>query len=320
MVRPMKNSVLHLENVSKNFGSKRAVSGLDMNVLAGSITGFLGPNGAGKSTSIRMGLGILPTDSGKVHLFGQKPNYRALDRVGFLPEERGLYRKMKVLAVIVYFARLKGMKATTARTSAMALLKQFELGDVTHKKVRELSKGMAQKVQIICAIVHRPEFVILDEPFSGLDPVNQQTLESLIRDLAKTGTTVLFSTHVMEHAERLCDRIVLLSQGRKIFDGNVTQALDTIHERVILETAKDCDPSAVIGQLASQVHALEPTSPDNARWSVELTTGSNSQQVLRACMDAKLPLRAIEPRRRHLHDVFVHLVEQDQQTNAGAAS
>ncbi|PHR53141.1 MAG: ABC transporter ATP-binding protein [Robiginitomaculum sp.] len=316
----MNHSVLHLENVSKSFGSKLAVSNLDLNVRAGSITGFLGPNGAGKSTSIRMGLGILPADSGKVHLFGQKPNYRALDRVGFLPEERGLYRKMKVLAVIVYFARLKGMKAAAARTNAMTLLTQFDLADVAHKKVRELSKGMAQKVQIICAIVHKPEFVILDEPFSGLDPVNQQTLEGLIRDLAKAGTTILFSTHVMEHAERLCDRIVLLSQGRKIFDGNVSQALDTINERVILETAKDCDPNAVIGQLASQVHAIEPTGPDSIRWSVELATGCNSQQVLRACVEAKLPLRAIEPKRRHLHDVFVHLVEQDQQANNRAAS
>jgi len=307
----MSKSVLSLSGVSKSYGGKRAVTNLDLEVPAHSITGFLGPNGAGKSTSIRIGLGILLPDAGEVELFGQRPNYRVLDRVGFLPEERGLYRKMKVLSVIVHFARLKGMKAGDAKAKALILLDKFELGDVAHKKVREMSKGMAQKIQIIAAIVHQPEFVILDEPFSGLDPVNQQSLEEMIRELAKQGTTILFSTHVMEHAERLCDRIVLLSGGRKIFDGDVKQALNTIPNKVILGTDKDVNPSEALGQLARAIQPMATESQDVSHWAVQLDAEADVQDVLRACVRNSLALRSFEPTRRHLHEVFVNLVGED---------
>jgi ABC-2 type transport system ATP-binding protein len=314
----MKNSVLSLLNVSKSFGGKRAVSNLDLQVEPHSITGFLGPNGAGKSTSIRMGLGILTPDTGKVLLFGKRPNYQALDRVGFLPEERGLYRKMSVVAVIVHFARLKGMKAAAAKTRALELLEQFGLKDAAYKKVRELSKGMAQKVQIISAIVHKPEFVILDEPFSGLDPVNQQSLEDIIRDLAAGGTTVLFSTHVMEHAERLCDRIILLSRGRKIFDGSVTQALATIPNSVIIETDTADNPAKIFENLSSSISSLPSQKPDSYRWSVGLNNGVDVQDILRSSVTNNLALRGFEPTKRHLHEVFVQLVAKDEQIAKGA--
>jgi len=314
----MNNSILSFADVSKSYGGKAAVRNLDLAVPPNEITGFLGPNGAGKSTSIRMGLGILTPDSGDIRLFGKAPNYKALDRVGFLPEERGLYRKMKVLAIIVLFARLKGMSATSAKAAGLFLLEQFGLGDVAYKKVSELSKGMAQKVQIIAAIVHKPEFVILDEPFSGLDPVNQKTLEDLIRELAKTGTTILFSTHVMEHAERLCDKIVLLSRGRKIFDGTVDAALATIPNSVILETAMTDNPAEALGQLASAVHSVQPLRDNTKRWSVELSAKADVQDVLRKCVSAKLALHGFEPARRQLHDVFVHLVGEDETAQQGA--
>jgi ABC-2 type transport system ATP-binding protein len=263
-----------------------------------------------------MGLGILTPSAGEVRLFGTAPNYKALDRVGFLPEERGLYRKMKVLAVIVHFARLKGMKPAAAKAGALALLEQFGLLDVAYKKVRELSKGMAQKVQIIAAIVHQPEFVILDEPFSGLDPVNQQSLEEMIRDLAAQGTTILFSTHVMEHAERLCDRIVLLSRGRKIFDGGVKEALDILPNSVVLETDAETRLQEFLTSLAKSVRQLPAHNAQSKRWQVDLKPGTDVQDVLRLCMHKELELRAFEPTRHHLHDVFVHMVGEDEAREA----
>ncbi len=306
----MNDCIFSLENICKSFAGKAAVRDLDFSLKKGSITGFLGPNGAGKSTSLRIGLGIIRPDKGKALLFGNPPTYKALDRVGFLPEERGLYRKMKTLAAIVHFARLKGMHTKAARKQGMALLERFELGGIANKKIKTLSKGMAQKVQIITAIVHAPELVILDEPFSGLDPVNQKILEDLVRELAQNGATVLFSTHVMEHAERLCDRIMLLSQGRKIFDGTVTQALDAIPRSVWLQTSNKEGPAAVIGDLALGV-SPQTFGPNNAQgWRVDLAPGTDIQDILRVCIAGGINLQAFEPRRRHLHDVFMHLVGQ----------
>ncbi|PHS24558.1 MAG: ABC transporter ATP-binding protein [Robiginitomaculum sp.] len=307
----MSTPVFALQNVSKTFSGKPAVRDLSFSVKAGTITGFLGPNGAGKSTSLRIGLGILAPDSGKAELFGSRPNFSVLDRVGFLPEERGLYRKMNVLASIVFFGRLKGMSARMARKKGLALLKQFDLGDVAHKKIKTLSKGMAQKVQIIASIVHEPELVILDEPFSGLDPVNQRTLEALIRTLADQGTTILFSTHVMEHAERLCDRIVLLAAGRKIFDGNVDEALQTLPRAVLIQTGGGTDPAAALEGLVQSIAREGEAVNGRQNWRVELTAGADAQDVLRTCVEKGVSLTSFEPQKRHLHDVFVHLVDQD---------
>ncbi|PHS26717.1 MAG: ABC transporter ATP-binding protein [Robiginitomaculum sp.] len=308
----MSTPVFALKDVSKAFSGKPAVRNLSFSVNAGTITGFLGPNGAGKSTSLRIGLGILAPDSGEAELFGAAPNFDVLDRVGFLPEERGLYRKMNTLAVIVFFGRLKGMTAKKAKKRGLALLKQFGLGDVAYKKVKTLSKGMAQKVQIIAAIVHEPELVILDEPFSGLDPVNQRTLEELIRTLADQGTTILFSTHVMEHAERLCDRIVLLAAGRKIFDGNVAEALQTLPRAVLMQTGDGADPAKALDGLVQSIITEGDVVDGRQNWRVELAAGADAQDVLRACVENGVNLTAFEPQKRHLHDVFVHLVDQDE--------
>ncbi len=308
----MSKPVFALKNVSKTFSGKPAVRDLSFSVNAGSITGFLGPNGAGKSTSLRIGLGILAPDRGTAEIFGAAPNFSALDRVGFLPEERGLYRKMNTLAAIVFFGRLKGMSARLAQKEGKALLDQFGLGDVAGKKIKTLSKGMAQKVQILASIVHKPELVILDEPFSGLDPVNQRTLEELIRTLADRGTTILFSTHVMEHAERLCDRIVLLASGRKIFDGGVAEALQTLPRAVALQTGGGQDPCAALGTLVQSIVPDGEAQEGRQNWRVELAAGADAQDVLRACVKKGVNLTAFEPQKRHLHDVFVHLVDQDQ--------
>ncbi len=309
----MSTPVFALNNVSKAFSGKPAVRDLSFAVNAGSITGFLGPNGAGKSTSLRMGLGILAPDSGTAELFGTPPDFSTLDRVGFLPEERGLYRKMNTLAAIIFFGRLKGMSAGQAKKDGKALLEQFGLGDVANKKIKTLSKGMAQKVQIIASIVHKPELVILDEPFSGLDPVNQRALEALIKELAGRGTTILFSTHVMEHAERLCDRIVLLAAGRKIFDGSVSDALQTLPRAVNMQTGSDADPCTALNGLVQSIVPDGVIKDGRQNWRVELAAGADAQDVLRACVEKSVSLTAFEPQKRHLHDVFVHLVDEDTQ-------
>jgi len=303
----MSDWALEVENVSKSFRGKPAVRDVSFRARKGEITGFLGPNGAGKTTTLRMSLGIIRPDSGRTRLFGGPPDARALERVGFLPEERGVYRKMTAENVIAFFARLKGLDAAEARRRAAHYLERFGLEDAARKKIKELSKGMAQKVQIIAAIAHEPEFIILDEPFSGLDPVNQALLESMIRDQAEAGATVLFSTHVMEHAERLCDRIVLMARGRKVFDGRVEEALAVVPRQVTIEAAADADIPGVVGALGSAEPA-GASEDGGAVWRVLLAPGSDAQALLRALVEAGVKLSRFEPLRPHLHDAFVRLV------------
>ncbi|WP_417495451.1 ABC transporter ATP-binding protein [Maricaulis sp.] len=308
----MSEIILSLDGVSKTFSGKPAVRDLSFSVKRGEITGFLGPNGAGKSTSLRMALGILTPDAGKVSLFGGRPRASALERVGFLPEERGIYRKMKVIDVIIFFARLKGVTPVDARRRGLAMLEEFGLADVADSKVKTLSKGMAQKIQIISTLIHDPEFIILDEPFSGLDPVNQKALEQIVRARAEAGATILFSTHVMEHAERLCDQIVLVAKGRKVFNGNVEAALAMIPRRVILETVSEHDLTQTFAPLGEVVQ--EAGAADGARrWVIDLGPGIDAQDVLKACVDGNIRLLRFEPARAHLHDAFVHLVETNSQ-------
>jgi ABC-2 type transport system ATP-binding protein len=308
----MSEIILSLAGVSKTFNGKPAVSELSFDVRRGEITGFLGPNGAGKSTSLRMALGILTPDSGQVSLFGGRPRTSALERVGFLPEERGLYRKMKAIDVIIFFARLKGVEATEARRRGLGMLEEFGLADVAESKVKTLSKGMAQKIQIISTLIHNPEFIILDEPFSGLDPVNQKALEQIVRARAEAGATILFSTHVMEHAERLCDQIVLVARGRKVFDGTVDQALGTVPRRVVLDTVSDRDLTAVFAPLG-EIAESSGAGDEVRRWVINLARGVDAQDVLKTCVDGNIKLLRFEPARAHLHDAFVHLVETSGQ-------
>ena len=302
--------VLRTEDLVKKYGKRTVVSHVSIDVKQGEIVGLLGPNGAGKTTSMRMALGVLGPDRGQVNLLGGAPNHSRLKRVGFLPEERGLYKKMRAEDVIVFFARLKGMNAGAARKKARDLLDEYGLGEVAKSKLKTFSKGMAQKVQILASIAHDPELVILDEPFSGLDPVNQRTLESLVRKLADNGATVIFSTHVMEHAERLCDRILLLSKGRKVFEGDVETALNAAPRRVYVETDAGIDVASVVADVAGAAAARDGEGDDGAaRWRVDLDGEAQAQSVLRAFVESGAPIRFFEPVRAHLHDAFVELVE-----------
>jgi len=302
--------VVRLDAVVKSFGGRPAVRGVSLDVEPGTIFGFLGPNGAGKTTSLRMALGIIEPDQGSALLFGAKPAPETLDRVGFLPEERGLYRKMRAEDVIVYFARLKGMKAAAARLRARDLLTRFGLGDQGRKKIKEMSKGMAQKIQVLAAVAHRPELVILDEPFSGLDPVNQHALEDLVREMASEGRTVIFSTHVMEHAERLCDRIALIASGRKIFEGEVAEALSQCPRWVEIETLPGAQVAAAAAMMgaSAQQSAEAAQDPDAVRWRIALPKNVEPSVVLRTCIAQGLDVRAFEPHRPRLRDAFVQLV------------
>ena len=303
----MAGSPLVLTRVTKRFGAFTAVDSLSLDVPEGKIIGFLGPNGAGKSTSLRMALGVIPPDEGEVRLFGDKPNILALRRVGFLPEERGLYKKMSARDTIAYFARLKGMGAAEARTRAVELMDSTGLGEFKATRISKLSKGMAQKVQILATLAHRPDFLILDEPFSGLDPVNQQALEDLIRAEHARGATILFSTHVMEHAERLCDRIVMMARGRKVFDGTLPEAFASLDKGATIEVEEGFDLGGALAAKGFEAHRTADRGHGDA-WRISLPKGVGAQDALRAAIEAGAPITGFAPDEARLRDVFVSLV------------
>jgi len=306
-VLSMTDTPLQLVSATKRFGGLMAVDGLDLDLPRGSVLGFLGPNGAGKSTSLRMALGILTPDSGTVRLFDRPPEINALRHVGFLPEERGLYKKMNARGIITYFAQLKGMQAGLARRRADELLEAAGLGAFAGSRIAKLSKGMAQKVQILATLAHEPDVLILDEPFSGLDPVNQQALEDIIRAQHARGATILFSTHVMEHAERVCDSIVMMARGRKVFDGTLAQAYGALgrHARIAVHDGYDLDAALE----ARGFSALRETGQDTQSWwRVALPENCDAQDALRAAIEAGAPIAGFTPEEARLRDVFVALV------------
>ena len=309
------NQALNLEGVSKRYGAFEAVKNLSFSVDKGSICGFLGPNGAGKTSTIRMILGLTAPTEGSIMVLGADDGRKVRDRIGFLPEERGLYRKMTPVDAVAYFASLKGVPPSEGRKRAREMLEAQGLGDALKRPMKSLSKGMAQKVQLVAAIAHRPELVILDEPFSGLDPVNQQGLERVIRDLADQGATVLFSTHVMQHAERLCRKVVLLAKGQKVFEGDVAGARAAAPRYLTLEGALSREDVAALPGV-SEVEAVPPPSdgppPEGQVWRARLQAGAQSQASLRAAFERNLALTRFEAHEPSLHDAFIVLTGGDQ--------
>lgn len=294
-------AALTLEGVTKRYGDFEAVRDLSFAVPKGSICGFLGPNGAGKTSTLRMILGLQPATSGRIDILGASDGRLVRDRIGFLPEERGLYKKMTPVEAIAFFGALKGLPIAEGKKRAKVMLEQQGLGASQKKKMKELSKGMAQKVQLIASVVHRPEFVILDEPFSGLDPMNQQGLEEMIRGLAADGATVLFSTHVMQHAERLCDKVVLLARGRKAFEGSVDEACSTSPRFLDLEGDITADAAAALPGVAN-VETLA-----DGRLKVALLPGAAGQETLKAAFLGGLDVRRFALKEPTLHDAFIGL-------------
>jgi ABC-2 type transport system ATP-binding protein len=299
-------AALALEGVSKRFGDFQAVQDLGFEAGAGRITGFLGPNGAGKTTTLRMVLGLTDPDAGSIRVLGEGAVRKVRDRIGFLPEERGLYRRMTPLSAIVFLAGLKGMPAGAARRRAQQLLEENGLGEAAHRQIRHLSKGMAQKVQLLAALAHDPDLVLLDEPFSGLDPMNQQALEALVQQLARRGAAVVFSTHVMQHAERLCDQVVLLARGRKVFDGTVAEARSAAPRTLVLEgdiPAAALDGVSGVASVATE--ALEEAG--GVRLTATLEPRAPVQGVLKAAFAKGLELTRFELKEPSLHDAFIVL-------------
>jgi ABC-2 type transport system ATP-binding protein len=299
---------IKLAGVRKTFGSKVAVEGLDLEIPSGSLTGFIGPNGAGKTTTIRMIMSILFPDSGELSVLGRRSAVESKDRIGYLPEERGVYRKMTVGDFVQYMARLKGVGAGEAKRAGDEWLGRVGLGDVRGKKCMELSKGMQQKVQFISAVIHRPELIILDEPFSGLDPVNRRLLRELIDEQHKAGRTVIFSTHAMSEAEQLCDRLFMIHQGNKVLDLPMQAVWERFDPRVVLlEPIADAGEAdgAALGTIAGVSGVERLDAP--RRFELRLDDRADPQAVLARSL-ALVPARRVEIKRPSLDDVFISLV------------
>jgi ABC-2 type transport system ATP-binding protein len=293
-----------LRSLTKTFGDTVAVRDLDLVVPQGGLYGVIGPNGAGKTTMIRMMLAILFPDRGELEVLGQRSALDAKDRIGYLPEERGLYKKMRVGEFLVYMARLKGVSGDGVRQRVRGWLERVGLAEVESKRCEELSKGMQQKVQLIAAVIHQPDLLVLDEPFSGLDPVNQRLLRDLVLDEHRRGATVLFSTHIMQHAEQLCDHVVMIHRGEKVLDQTMAEIRATYDPHSVL--FEPLDPGADVRGLASVPGVLD-VRRDGVEWELSLDEHAEPARVIQAVASMVAPSR-IEVRRPTLEDVFISIV------------
>lgn len=300
--RPL-DYAIEVDRLSKRFGDKTAVAGVDMQVPSGAIFGFLGRNGAGKTTTLRMLLGILEPDGGSRRILGSESPLSVAARVGYLPEERGLYPSMTARDAIAYMGALRGMRLKDARARADALLAAHGLGDEIKSKIRTFSKGMAQKVQLLGTLVHRPDLIVLDEPFSGLDPVNQQDLETMIRTERARGATILFSTHVMAHAERMCDGLVVIANGVTRFAGSVDAARGRLPTQVVLVTER------LLGNPAALLPAGHVFEAGN-RYRFPLPA-TGLEPLLARLIETGSGIRDLHIERPTLHDAFVAIVGGD---------
>ncbi|MFV0644587.1 MAG: ABC transporter ATP-binding protein [Sphingomonadaceae bacterium] len=280
----------------KRFDDTLAVDGIDIRVPEGEIYGILGPNGAGKTTTLRMLLGIIDPDEGTRTVFGYKNPHEIARLIGYLPEERGLYPSMKAIDAIAFMGALRGLPRNIGRKRGLELLEQHNLGHAANRQIRQLSKGMAQTVQLLGTLVHRPRLVVLDEPFSGLDAINQGKLERMIRQLAEDGTTVIFSTHVIHHAERLCESVAIIAGGKVPYAGSVEAARNRLPAQVMLETL-------------AETGAWRSALPDDARklgrfWNFALPE-SGVEPLLRALIEGEAGISSLSIERAGLHDAFV---------------
>lgn len=308
--------IVALDRLCKSFGGFRAVDDLSFSVHQREIFGFLGPNGAGKTTTLRMLLDIIQPTSGRLTILGAEGAIPVRRRIGYLPEERGLYRKMRAAQTIAYFGQLRGLSGREARRRAHALLEEFGLAPFARSRNEALSKGMAQKVQLLATLVHEPDLLILDEPFSGLDPINQHTLEVLIRSLRDQGRTIIFSTHVMEHAERLCDRFLILARGQKQFEGTLAEARDLFPPRLIIRTADPVDPlRQVPGVLSIDPREARGDQTGSPEYEVVLERNTDIQTILRAAFEMGLRLERFEQANTSLHDIFVKIAGDGQHSD-----
>ena len=309
MMNTNSEMVIRLERVTKQYAKHTAVQELSLSIPRGEIYGILGPNGAGKTSSIRMMTGITRPDSGQIYFNEQPLEARHIERMGYMPEERGLYKKMKVGEQILYLARLKGLSKAEAKAKLEHWAERLDIGTWLNKPIEDLSKGMQQKVQFICTVVHEPDFLILDEPFSGLDPVNATLIQDEIHALQQRGTTILFSTHRMEQVEKICERIVLIHRGQNVLEGRVAEikqrykshryGLRFAGELPFLANPRDLPP----------FHWVEQ-APGQAWFELEVPDEQAPSRILQALLEAGLCLQHFEEELPSLNDIFVKVVNQ----------
>jgi ABC-2 type transport system ATP-binding protein len=291
-----------VSSLRKSFGKVQAVRDVSFEVFPGEIFGLLGPNGAGKTTSIRMMLDIFASDSGEIKLFGGKMNEEAKKRIGYMPEERGLYKDLKLEATLVFFATLKGMEAGEAAQRLETWLKRLDLYEHRQKKIQELSRGMQQKAQLIATLLHEPDLIVVDEPFSGLDPVNTRLVKDIMEEQRLAGKTIIMSTHQMYQVEALCNRIVLINQGRTVLYGKVDEIKrDFAGNAVVVEGQGDF----------SHIPGVLEARQQNGSWHLALESGVTAQSVLRdLALREEVMLDRFEIAEPSLDDIFITVVQE----------
>jgi ABC-2 type transport system ATP-binding protein len=301
---PMPEPFLRIQSVSKKYENHLAVDAVSLTVPTGEIYGLLGPNGAGKTSIIRMITGITAPDSGSIIFNGEPLSSKHSRFTGYMPEERGLYKKMKVREQIVYLLTLKGMAGSKARAAADSWLEKLELTDWANKNTSDLSKGMQQKVQFISTVAHEPQLLILDEPFSGLDPVNTQVIESEIHRMKAQGITIIFSTHRMEQVEELCDNIALINRGKVMLENNI-QVVRRQFQKNIYHLGFEGDPAAL-----ASVPGIDWISLTEGTGKLQLSAGQTQKQLLQQLIDSPVEIIRFEHHLPRLNEIFIELVSQ----------
>ncbi len=297
------NTTLRVENVSKHYGEFTAVSNLSFDVRAGRVFGFLGPNGAGKTTTIRMIVGITIPDEGTIKLFDERISNESQNRIGYLPEERGLYKKMKIVDQLRYFAALKNVSQSEADKRIDFWLDRMKLAEWKTKKTTDLSKGMSQKIQFISTVLHNPDLLVLDEPFSGLDPLNVEFLIEVVAELKAQGKTIIFSTHLMETAERLCDDIILINKSRKVIGGSLREVKASFGRNLIalrlVGGESVLEDKSLVAKITTHADELE----------IELAENADAQNLLKRLIESGATVSKFEQIEPSLNDIFIEQVK-----------
>ncbi|MCU0345563.1 MAG: ATP-binding cassette domain-containing protein [Saprospiraceae bacterium] len=302
----MQNDILQLKSVVKTYGDFRAVDDVSFNIPKGVVFGMLGPNGAGKTSLIRIITNITRADSGQIWLDGEPLDSRHPEQIGYMPEERGLYKKMKVGEQLTYLTRLKGLSAAQTRQELQFWFKRFDIANWWDKRIDELSKGMQQKVQFIATVLHRPKLLILDEPFSGLDPINANLIEAEIRELARNGTSIIFSTHRMEQVEEMCEHIVLINKGKNVLEGRVKEVKQRFKENLFRIEYEGQLP----GSLLEMPRLFTPKKQDAQQLTVQVADGANTNEVLAYLIGQGVPIRSFNEILPSINEIFIRRVSE----------
>jgi len=295
---------IEVKNIIKAYGNRAAVNNVSFDVNQGEIFGLIGPNGAGKTTTIRMMMDIIKPDSGEIKVMGEKLNDGSKNKIGYLPEERGLYKKMSVMDTIIYFASLKGVDKVLARKRGEEMLKRADLLPHQNKRIEELSRGMGQIIQVIITTIHEPDLIILDEPFSGLDPVNTQLLKDIIRELKNRGKTIIMSTHLMNDIEELCDRLLMINKGRAVLYGSVAEVKSKYRNNAVLVEAE--------GDLGA-IEGVTGIVPHNGALELKLDANTTPQMVLERLVKKGIVINRFELSMPSLTEIFIKVVGDEHE-------